>query len=66
MKVRFNCNSGANIHSNKESRWLDVEEDLGYTVEEWKELTEDEKNKEAEVWAWNSGLEIYYEEKEEH
>jgi len=64
MKVKFFCNSGANIHSCKESNWFDVEEDLNYTLEDWKNLSEDEKYKEAEEWAWGSGLDIYYEEQE--
>lgn len=63
MKVKFNVNSGANIHSNNESDWLDPVEDLGYDEGDWEDLTDDEKYKEAELWAWQAaGLEIYYEE----
>ncbi len=63
MKIQFNCNSGANIHSNNNSGWLDTA-DIGYTDEEWRALSEDDKYEEAKDWAWNHGLEIYYEEKE--
>jgi hypothetical protein len=29
MKVKFNLDSGANIHSNNKTRWLDTVEDYG-------------------------------------
>jgi hypothetical protein len=63
MKVRFNCDSGANIHSCNESDWLDTVEDLGLDEGEWEKYSDDEKWKCAEEWA-NERLEIYYEEKE--
>jgi hypothetical protein len=59
MKVKFFCNSGANIHSTREET-LDTK-DLGLEDEEWEQLTDDEKYKEAEIWA-NDRLEIGYEE----
>lgn len=62
MKVKFFCNSGANIHSRKSSSVLDTVEDLGFAEGEWEQLPEDEKYKLAEEWAWQNGLEVYYEE----
>ena len=64
MKVRFNCNSGANIHSKKDSGWLDTVDDLRFDEGEWEAMTEEDKYKEAELWAWENGLEIFYEEEE--
>lgn len=63
MKIRFNCDSGANIKSNKQSKWLDPVEDLGFGEGEWNMMTDDEKEEEANLWAWDNGLSIYYEEK---
>lgn len=65
MKVRFICDSGANIHSANKSEWMDVEEDLNISPEEWEEMSEKEKYKMAEEWAWNDGLEIYFDVKED-
>lgn len=62
MKVTFWCNSGANAYSKREEV-LDVEKDLGYTLEEWNSMSPDEKYKEAERWAWER-LEIGFEESE--
>lgn len=41
MKLRIYCDSGANIHS----KWEDVYdlEDLGMTEEEWKEMSEQDR-----------------------
>ena len=65
MKVQFNVNSGANIHSNNESGWLDTVEDLGLAEGEWESLTDDEKYKETiEYWQAMGQPEIFYEEKE--
>ncbi len=63
MKVRFNLNNGANIHSNRESGWLDTVEDLGLDVGEWEAYTDNEKYQMAEEWAADH-IEIYYEESE--
>jgi hypothetical protein len=60
-KVQFNCNSGANIHSNHVSEWLDVVKDLGLEIGDWDEMSSEDKYKIAEDWA-NERLEIYYEE----
>ena len=59
-KVVFWCDSGANIKS-KRSEVLDTLTDLGYEDDEWKDLSEFQKQKLAEKWAWNY-LEIGYEE----
>ena len=63
MKVRFCCDSGANIHSCNKSDWMDTVEDLGLEDGEWEEMTYDEKHNMIEEWA-NNYLEIYYEERE--
>ena len=63
MKVQFCVNSGANIHSTKESGWFDPVKDLNFAPGEWEAMSEDEKWKEAERWA-NEQIEIYYEESE--
>jgi hypothetical protein len=60
MKVKFFCDSGANIHSCR-SETLDTVEDLGLEDGEWEELSEDEKQRLAVDWA-NEHLEIYFEE----
>jgi hypothetical protein len=62
MKIRFFCDSGANIKSCR--REVMDTEDIGYTAEEWRELTEDDKQKAAEEWAWDR-LEIGFEEIED-
>jgi len=61
MKVRFNCDNGANIHSNRESEWLDPVEDLGLEEGEWDDLSDDNKWEFAREWADNF-IEINYEE----
>ncbi len=58
-KVKFYCDSGANIHSCRD-QIFDLEE-LGYTEEEWEELTLEQKIQEAEEWA-NNYLDIGFEE----
>jgi len=60
MKIKVWCDSGANIHSCREDV-LDLEEDLGYTLEEWKEMSEDKKWEVANEWA-NDRLDIGYQE----
>jgi len=57
MKVKFTVGIG---FMNDQIDVFDVE-DLGYSEEEWKELSPDEKWKEAEHWA-NEWIEINYEE----
>ncbi len=61
MKVRFNVDSGANIHSNNESEWFDPVEDLGFEEGEWQKFSDDEKWEQANIWAQDY-LEINYEE----
>jgi len=60
MKVKFYCDSGANIH-NKREETLDLSNDLGYTDEEWMALSDEEKEEEVELWA-SQKLDIGYEE----
>jgi hypothetical protein len=60
MRVRFWCDSGANIHSIR-SETLDIQKDLGFTPEEWKAMSDKEKFEEAEIWAWDR-LDMGYEE----
>lgn len=62
MKVKFFCDSGANIHSCR-SATLDTVKDLGLDEGEWETYSEDEKYKVAEEWA-NDRLEIYFKEAE--
>jgi len=62
MKVRFICDSGANIDSARKSKWFDTE-DLGYSDEEWSKLSDLDKYKEAESWSYEH-IEIYWEETE--
>ena len=56
MKVKFYCDSGANIHSCREEV-VDLVEDWGMTPEECAELTEDDKLELAQDWA-NDRLDI--------
>lgn len=62
MKVRFCCDSGANIHSCNKTDWFDTVKDLGLSEGEWEEMSEEDKWDMANEWA-NNYLEIYYEEK---
>ena len=60
MKVKFYCDSGANIHSCREEE-IDLVEDWGMTQEECEALTEDEKLELAKEWAYERldiGMEI--------
>lgn len=60
MKVKFVCDSGANIHSANEEIF-DTVEDLGLDEGEWESMSEEAKNKMAEDWA-NQTIEIYWQE----
>lgn len=64
MKVRFFIDNAANIHSCRKTEWIETKS-LGYSDEEWKNLTDEEKYKEAENY-WNARgyPEIYFEEKD--
>ena len=59
MKVKFVCDSGANIHSAR-TEVVDTE-DYGYTDEEWLELSEEQKQEIVEKWA-NERLQVYFDE----
>lgn len=61
MRVKFFCDSGANIHSCRSSAWMDTEKDLGLGPGEWAALDEATKYKYAEDWALER-IEIYFEE----
>lgn len=65
MKVTFNVDNGANIHSCRSKTWdLSDERDVksfGFTKEEWLSLSVDEKHEEVNRWAQNH-LELYFEE----
>lgn len=56
MKVTYYCSNGANSHSTR-TEVFDTEDDLGYTDDEWAELTDDDKYALAKEWA-NERLEI--------
>ena len=59
MKVKFVCDSGANIHSAR-TEVVDTE-DYGYTDEEWLELSEEQKQEIVEEWAYER-LQVYFDE----
>ena len=59
MKVKFVCDSGANIHSAR-TEVVDTE-DYGYTDEDWLELSEEQKQEIVEEWA-NERLQVYFDE----
>ena len=59
MKLKFVCDSGANIHSAKE-KIIDLE-DLNISDEEWKMMNDEYRYKIVEEWAWENGLEVYWE-----
>lgn len=60
MRVRFNVDNGANVHSCRSSV-LDTEKDLGLEPGEWEAMSEDDKYQQVYDWAQNH-LEYYYEE----
>ena len=65
MVVKFNVDSGANIHSCRTRTFnLNNPKDVqsfGYTKEEWMELDESDKLQVCDEWAAQA-IEIYYEE----
>jgi hypothetical protein len=63
MKVKFWCDSGANIHSCRTEE-IDLLNDWNMTDEEWNSKTYEEKSQMAEDWA-NDSLDIGYEEIED-
>jgi len=59
-KVKFYCDSGANIHSTREEV-VDTVADWGMDEGEWEGLSDDEKWKVSDEWA-QKRLDIGYEE----
>tara|TARA_R110002096_G_scaffold327284_1_gene521241 strand:- start:842 stop:1036 length:195 start_codon:yes stop_codon:yes gene_type:complete len=59
MKVRFNLDSGANIHSNNQTGWLDTIEDLGLEEGEWESLSDDERHEMQVEWFNGNGYPEY-------
>ena len=59
MKITFHCDNGANIHSEHKEE-LDLEE-FGFTEDEWRALTDDEKNEVVRDWAFER-FEYWYRE----
>lgn len=51
MKVQYYCDSGANIHSARKETF-DTETDLGFTDEEWNEISDDDKDDMVKEWAY--------------
>lgn len=49
MKVKFYCDSGANIHSCREEV-MDTVKDLGLKEGEWEGLSEEEKYEQVKDW----------------
>ena len=49
MKIKFWCDNNANIHSRRSDVF--TPDDLGYTEEEWREMTEEEKHECVKDWA---------------
>ena len=63
-KVKFFCDSGANIHSARKSGVLDTVTDLCMDEGKWESMSDDDKYKIAVEWA-NDRLDIWYEEVED-
>ena len=58
MKVKFCCDSGANIHSER-SEVLDTVTDLGLKEGEWEAMNDEQRQEIVNEWAWDR-LEIYW------
>ena len=56
--VKFNCNSGANIHSCRTEK-IDTVKNLGLDEGEWEEMNENDREAVVMEWAWQR-LEVYY------
>ena len=63
VKVKFCVDSGANIHSCRETKWMDPVKDLGLLEGEWEKMDEEDKYEMAQDWA-NNHIEVYFEEEE--
>lgn len=59
-KLKFNCDSGANIKSCK-SEDIDTVDDLGLDEGEWEEMSEEDRYEVMLQWAYDGGLEIWAE-----
>lgn len=57
-KVKFCCDSGANIHSERYDIF-DTVSDLGLGEGEWEAMSDDEKQEVVNEWAWER-LDIYW------
>lgn len=60
MKVKFNCDSGANIHSCRTDT-LDTVEDLGLEEGEWEAMDDEAKDEILKEWAWER-IEMWWDE----
>ncbi len=60
MKVKFCCDNGANIHSQR-SEVFDTQKDFGFTDEEWKQMSEKDKTEMLKEWMYDY-LEYWMEE----
>lgn len=52
MKIKVWCDSGANIHSCREDI-IDLAKDWNISDEEWKQMSEEEKQNEVDNWAYD-------------
>lgn len=59
MKLKFYCDSGTNIHSNKQE--IVDTEDLGLDDGEWETMDDDDKAEIVNNWAVSNGLVIGWE-----
>lgn len=58
-KIQLFCDSGANIHSCRESEIIDTVEDWGLNEGEWEGYDEDERDDIVKEWAYER-LEYFY------
>jgi hypothetical protein len=59
MRIKVWMDSNASTYSKKDEI-IDLEKDWNITDEEWYYMTDEEKFKFVEDWAWNNDLEIGY------
>jgi uncharacterized metal-binding protein len=52
MKIKFWCDNNANVHSKKTVTF--TLQQLGYTKEDWNDMTDEEKNKAVYEWAMDN------------
>lgn len=53
MKIQLYLDNGANIHSCRDSGWIDPVDEFGLNEGEWETLTDEEKWEYASDWANN-------------